>query len=354
MGGPHEWENCVYAHTYRDFRRSPKLGYSSRPCQDWAASLNGPRDMAYLDRCPRGMACSNAHGAKEQLYHPQFYKTSSCKEANCTRAQLCAFNHGCHDRRSKPEREKVTSEALPGAAGVLSKEQPFYWSPPRYHAMEDPARGGFRFCGGSSTAVYLDMGMDGDGTSSARRGKPAATKRGPPMPPLLASPTPLQAPAPTYQPKHYQQPWATYYVDSTHPDAFATLLGYLTTQIDEPATRLIPASIGYPNNEPVQPDPYAAYEQYYYNYHTTYTIPSVAPDSTEHLKRLPVPAGKLGSNLAALSKEGWDDNRTPTSAGEWRTNTPQTMSTPTEITPRAGSTQSGQAPASPSPASPSR
>ena len=31
-------EKCVYAHTYRDFRRVPALGYSSQPCPRWVAS----------------------------------------------------------------------------------------------------------------------------------------------------------------------------------------------------------------------------------------------------------------------------------------------------------------------------
>ena len=73
VGGPHDWENCVYAHTYRDWRRVPIIGYTSHPCPRWTNSVaSGSPEITYSQRCPHGMACPLAHGAKEQLYHPQF------------------------------------------------------------------------------------------------------------------------------------------------------------------------------------------------------------------------------------------------------------------------------------------
>lgn len=144
IGGPHDWENCVYAHTYRDWRRTPILGYSSWPCPQWAKSLSaGPSELLYEDRCPYGMACPLAHGAKEQLYHPQFYKTSPCSEETCKRGPLCAFTHGTYDTRwpraSQPPAQ-TPQGPIPWVEEILERYQPTYWNPPRYHALEDPSR----------------------------------------------------------------------------------------------------------------------------------------------------------------------------------------------------------------------
>ena len=96
IGGPHDWERCVYAHTYRDWRRTPHAGYSSKPCPHWTSSLKAGKNpsLQYGQRCPLGMACHLAHGAKEQLYHPSFYKTMPCSEKRCERGVFCAFTHG--------------------------------------------------------------------------------------------------------------------------------------------------------------------------------------------------------------------------------------------------------------------
>jgi len=60
---------------------------------------------SYVDRCCWGFACPHAHGSKEQLYHPSYYKTHPCTDTHtlgeCPRggAEICAFYHGPHDRR---------------------------------------------------------------------------------------------------------------------------------------------------------------------------------------------------------------------------------------------------------------
>jgi hypothetical protein len=153
LAGPHEWENCVYAHTYRDWRRVPFLGYVSHPCPRWTKSLSGGGpEMTYLERCPFGMACPMAHGAKEQFYHPKFYKTCPCSDANCKRGPLCAFSHGETDRRPKLGDEewaqamapqRFAREPIPQAEEILRQFQPMCISPPTYHAFED-VQGGDR------------------------------------------------------------------------------------------------------------------------------------------------------------------------------------------------------------------
>jgi len=146
IGGPHDWETCVYAHTYRDWRRTPAIGYASWPCTAWSQSVaSGPTELVYHLRCPNGMACPLAHGAKEQLYHPHFYKTSPCSEGNCKRGPLCAFTHGEADTRGPApapvSAEEAAAKAMQGpmqwAEATLAHHQPSYCNPPRYHALEE-------------------------------------------------------------------------------------------------------------------------------------------------------------------------------------------------------------------------
>lgn len=144
LGGLHDWDLCMYSHTYRDWRRTPVLGYSSRPCPKWTQSIiSGPAEAIYEMRCPNGMACPLAHGAKEQLYHPQFYKTSRCSD-NCKRGPLCAFFHKESDRR-QPLGAPLAAEdvatavnyPLPWALQTLNCYQPTFGNPPRYHGLEE-------------------------------------------------------------------------------------------------------------------------------------------------------------------------------------------------------------------------
>lgn len=174
IGGPHDWEVCVYAHTYRDWRRTPAIGYSSWPCTSWAQSVaSGPTELVYHLRCPNGMACPLAHGAKEQLYHPHFYKTSPCSEGNCKRGPLCAFTHGEADTRGPTpcpvSTEEASSKAMQGplqwAEATLAHHQPSFCNPPRYHALEEQV----------STRKGGKGGKKGSGTR--RLGEAAAEKK---------------------------------------------------------------------------------------------------------------------------------------------------------------------------------
>lgn len=140
LGGFHDWENCVYAHTFRDWRRTPRIGYCSRPCPHWTRSVSGgaPR-VSYLERCPHGFNCPMAHGAKEQLYHPHFYKTSPCSDAGCHRGTLCAFTHEDRDVRCVEcdNGFRPGKDPLEGAERILRLYQPNYATPPKYHALEE-------------------------------------------------------------------------------------------------------------------------------------------------------------------------------------------------------------------------
>ena len=103
----HDWNRCPYAHNWQDSRRSPMIGYGPAPCPYWDRS--DPKGD-YCERCPRGLRCPFAHGRKEQLYHPVFYKTQECCDWRrnliegdlCPRGEVCAFAHGESELRAEP------------------------------------------------------------------------------------------------------------------------------------------------------------------------------------------------------------------------------------------------------------
>jgi len=93
IGGQHDWQACMYAHTYQDVRRPPAIGYGHQLCPYWNKK---DTSLAYSQRCPLGPRCPYAHGAKEQLYHPCYFRTLTCRDLlrrKCPRGRLCAFMH---------------------------------------------------------------------------------------------------------------------------------------------------------------------------------------------------------------------------------------------------------------------
>lgn len=118
IGVQHEWHTCVYAHNYQDARRPVEIGYGARLCPYWSKKDTGAE---YSQRCPLGLRCPYSHGAKEQLYHPQYFKTVICRDLRgkaCPRQKLCAFFHHRNERRNIPADEvdysqPLSSEALP-------------------------------------------------------------------------------------------------------------------------------------------------------------------------------------------------------------------------------------------------
>jgi hypothetical protein len=107
IGVQHEWHTCVYAHNYQDARRPVSTGYGARLCPYWSKKDTGAE---YSQRCPLGLRCPYSHGAKEQLYHPQYFKTVICRDLKgkaCPRQGLCAFFHHRSERRSVHQADEM-------------------------------------------------------------------------------------------------------------------------------------------------------------------------------------------------------------------------------------------------------
>lgn len=113
VGVQHDWQACVYAHNYQDARRQVSIGYGPRPCPYWAKK---DASAEYAQRCPLGLRCPFSHGAKEQLYHPQYFRTVICRDLRakaCPRMKLCAFFHRRAERRKPPADSTDYSMPLP-------------------------------------------------------------------------------------------------------------------------------------------------------------------------------------------------------------------------------------------------
>ncbi|CAE7766694.1 unnamed protein product [Symbiodinium sp. CCMP2592] len=104
----HDWHTCVYAHTYQDARRPATIGYGAMPCPYWSHKDTGAE---YSHRCPLGLRCPYSHGAKEQLYHPHYFKTVMCGQACADK--LCPCYHQRHERRTMWEDDIDYTTPLP-------------------------------------------------------------------------------------------------------------------------------------------------------------------------------------------------------------------------------------------------
>mmetsp|Transcript_73601 Transcript_73601/g.172393 ORF Transcript_73601/g.172393 Transcript_73601/m.172393 type:complete len:478 (+) Transcript_73601:44-1477(+) len=116
IGVQHEWHTCVYAHNYQDARRPITIGYGARLCPYWSKK---DTTAEYSQRCPLGLRCPYSHGAKEQLYHPHYFKTVVCRDLRgkaCPRHKLCAFYHHRHERRATPVDDVDYANPLPSEA----------------------------------------------------------------------------------------------------------------------------------------------------------------------------------------------------------------------------------------------
>lgn len=157
IGVQHEWHSCVYAHNYQDARRPPAIGYGARVCPYWSKKDTGAE---YYQRCPLGLRCAYSHGAKEQLYHPQYFKTVVCRDLKgkvCPRQTLCAFFHVRGERRPTSGDNVDYSQPLPKASLPEEWVQDFL-QPPFVPGQPEGSRpwedGGLQGPGASDDGYY--------------------------------------------------------------------------------------------------------------------------------------------------------------------------------------------------------
>jgi hypothetical protein len=168
IGIPHHWKNCVYSHNHLDIRRSPEIGYGPRQCPHW---YNGNDKIAYQERCPDGVRCPYAHGAKELLYHPAYFKTAVCWDMmspeGCPRSVLCAFHHSKEDCRVEAVKDMNYDYTKPLSAEQMRKLQQDFLTPP--------------------PSSFDEEGRLGRGSEQQKKPRPnaasATTTRPPPPPP---------------------------------------------------------------------------------------------------------------------------------------------------------------------------
>mmetsp|Transcript_115769 Transcript_115769/g.291263 ORF Transcript_115769/g.291263 Transcript_115769/m.291263 type:complete len:944 (+) Transcript_115769:137-2968(+) len=130
IGVQHDWQTCVYAHNYQDARRHPLIGYGPRPCPYWKRKETA---LEYSQRCPLGVRCPFSHGAKEQLYHPSYFKTVTCQDwpnSNCPRGRLCAFWHKRSQQRGRSTTDEDFNYKLPLRTERLQELQVDFLTPP--------------------------------------------------------------------------------------------------------------------------------------------------------------------------------------------------------------------------------
>lgn len=140
VGAQHDWQSCMYAHTYQDVRRPPSLGYGHQLCPYWNKKET---NLSYSQRCPLGPRCSYAHGAKEQLYHPHYFRTLVCRDLQrrrCPRSHFCAFFHRQGDCRKV--RNDPVDYTQPLSKEALSEEWlQYFLNPPRFQEATDGMEG---------------------------------------------------------------------------------------------------------------------------------------------------------------------------------------------------------------------
>lgn len=84
----HNFEKCVYAHSWEDYRRNIILfPYSNVTCPNVESHEN-----SFDVRCENENDCQYAHGIFEIEYHPLNYKRTKCPKGDCN-LPFCSFAH---------------------------------------------------------------------------------------------------------------------------------------------------------------------------------------------------------------------------------------------------------------------
>lgn len=142
IGGQHDWHSCMYAHTYQDVRRPPSIGYGHQLCPYWNKK---DTSLPYSQRCPLGPRCPYAHGAKEQLYHPGYFRTLVCRDLQrrrCPRGQLCAFFHKQSDERASGADSHVDYNRPLDKSQLPEEWFQYFMNPPRFQDVCDGVEDG--------------------------------------------------------------------------------------------------------------------------------------------------------------------------------------------------------------------
>lgn len=84
----HEEKICTFYHDNGDKRR--KVNYSAEPCKN---IFDLTLKIFELKTCQLADLCKFAHNEIEILYHPDKYKTETCRTVNCNLGEFCPFIH---------------------------------------------------------------------------------------------------------------------------------------------------------------------------------------------------------------------------------------------------------------------
>jgi len=121
----HDRNQCVYAHNPQDYRRDPRVyNYKPMKCTQWA---HGSIYSYEEGGCPKLMDCEFCHGWKELEYHPLYYKTQICSNANknCIKVD-CPFlhpNRDCQEKTQHSQPRKLSMETMRNFAFVSPQKQ---------------------------------------------------------------------------------------------------------------------------------------------------------------------------------------------------------------------------------------
>ncbi|CAK9098963.1 unnamed protein product [Durusdinium trenchii] len=119
----------------RRFGYGFKLPLMAKDCRIAAEVLETlPSSQRRAWRILSGPRCPFAHGAKEQLYHPNYFRTLVCRDLQrrrCPRAHLCAFFHRQSDCR------KIKHDPVDYSRPLPEKDVPSDWllhflNPPKF------------------------------------------------------------------------------------------------------------------------------------------------------------------------------------------------------------------------------